>query len=125
MTLGNRLINPVLIIGSVRRERNDWVTDLVEQYTSQSGVIDVFVRQLNRDNFAASGIDAYMQLTPGSPTRRTVLLNQPFTGAAEFQAGAVDEEMERTGCGPAKRRQNQRLAPAAHSRMIRYGEFEP
>ena len=26
MTLGNRLINPVLIIGSVRRERNDWVT---------------------------------------------------------------------------------------------------
>jgi len=52
---------------------------------SQSGVIDVFVRQFDRDNFTASGIDADMQLTPGSPTRRAVLFNQPFTGAAEFK----------------------------------------
>jgi hypothetical protein len=45
---------------------------------------DVFFRQFDRDNFTASGIDADMQLTPGLPTRRTVLFNQPFTGAAEF-----------------------------------------
>ena len=44
MTPGNRLINPVLIIGSVRRERSDWVTDLVEQCTSQSGIIDALVQ---------------------------------------------------------------------------------
>src|SRR5271154_1108136 len=116
MTFGHRSINSVLIIGSVRRERSDWVIDLVEQCTSQSGVIDVLVRQFNRDNFTASGIDAYMLFTPGPPTRRAMLFNQPFIGAAEFQASAVDDETERTGSGPAKRRQNQRLAPTAHRR---------
>src|ERR1019366_90417 len=117
MTLGDGLIHSVLIIGSVRRERCDWIADLVEQCASSRGVIDVFFRQFDRDNFTASGIDADMQLTPGPATRRAVLFNQPFTGAAEFKASAVDEEMERTGFGPVKRRQNQRLAPAAHRRM--------
>jgi hypothetical protein len=68
MTLGDGLIHSVLIIGSVRRERCDWIADLVEQCASSRGVIDVFVRQLDRDNFTASGVDADMQLTPGPPT---------------------------------------------------------
>jgi hypothetical protein len=82
-------------------------------------------RQFDRDNFTASGIDADMQLAPGPPTRCAVLFNQPFTGATEFEASAVHEKMERTGFGPAKRRQNQRLAPTAHRRMIRHCEPEP
>jgi hypothetical protein len=119
------VIHFVLIIGSVRRERCDWIADLVEQCASSRGVIDVFFGQFDRDNFAASGIDTYMQPTPEPPTRRAVFFNQPFTSAAEFKAGAVHQEMEWFGSGPAKWRQFQRPASAAHRRMIRYGEYEP
>jgi hypothetical protein len=125
MTLGDRLIHSVLIIGSVRRERCDWIADLVEQCAGACSVIDVFFRQFDRDNFTASGIDADMQPAPGPPTRCAVLFDEPFTGAAEFEASAVHQKMERTGFGSAKRRQNQRPAPAAHRRMIRHGECEP
>ena len=97
MTLGDGLIHSVLIIGSVRRERRDGIGDLVEERIGLRGVIDIFCRQFDSDNFTAAGIDAYMQLTPGPPPRRAVLFNKPFTGAAEFNASAVHEEMERTG----------------------------
>src|SRR5882724_4017851 len=99
MTLGNRLVYSVLIIGSVRHERCDWITDLIEQCASSRGVIDVFLGQLNGNDLAASCVDAYMQLTPGSAAGRAMLFNQPFTCPAEFKAGAVDEEMKRTSSG--------------------------
>jgi hypothetical protein len=44
------------------------------------------IGQFNRDDLTVPGIDAYMQLTPGPPTRRAVLFNQPFIGPAEFKA---------------------------------------
>jgi hypothetical protein len=75
MTLGNRLINSVLIVCTVSRERRDGIGDLVEQRSSSRGVIALFPGQLDRDDFAALGIDAEMQLTPGSAARRAVLFN--------------------------------------------------
>jgi hypothetical protein len=64
MTLGDRRIYSVLFIGSVRRERCDWVADLIEQRASSGGVINIFLGQLNRDNLTTTCIDAYMRLTP-------------------------------------------------------------
>jgi hypothetical protein len=87
MTLGNRLVNAVLIVGTVSRERRDGISELVEQRGRSRGVIAFFPGQLNREDFAALAIDAEMQLTPGSAARRAVLFNQPFTGATELQAG--------------------------------------
>jgi hypothetical protein len=53
-----------------------------------------------------------------------MLFNQPFTGAAEFKALTVHEEMKRAGSGSAERWQFQLLASAAQCRMIRHGECE-
>jgi hypothetical protein len=124
MTPGDSRVYSVLIVGSIRRERCDGIGDLIEQTIRSRGVVNVFPGQFNGNDFAAPGIDADMQLTPGPPARRAVFFNQPFTGASEFEAGAVHQEMERTSFGPAKRRQHQCLAPAAHRRMIRHGECE-
>jgi hypothetical protein len=44
-------------------------------------------------DLAAGGIDADMQLPPGSATGRSVLFDQPFAGSAELQAGAVHQQM--------------------------------
>ena len=114
MTLGDRLVNSVLIVCTVSRERRDGIGDLVEQRARPRGVIDLFSGQLNREDFAALGIDAEMQFTPGSAARRAVLFNQPFTGSTELQAGAVHEQMQRAGTRPAERWHFQRLAAAAH-----------
>src|ERR1700680_3379100 len=70
MTLCDCLIHSVLIVGSISRERRDRIGDLVENITSPRGVIDVFLGQFNCDDLTAPGIDAYMQLTPGSTARR-------------------------------------------------------
>jgi hypothetical protein len=75
MTLGDCLIHSVLIIGTVRHERCDWIANLVEQCAGARSVIDVFFRQFDRDNFTASGINADMQLTPGPTTRCAVLMS--------------------------------------------------
>ena len=82
--LGDALVHFVLIIGTVSRERRDGIGDLVEQCARPRGVIDLFPGQLDREDFAALGIDADMQLTPGSAARRAVLFNQPFTGSTEL-----------------------------------------
>jgi hypothetical protein len=112
--LSDALVYFVLIVCTVSRERRDGIGDLVEQRARPRSVIDLFPGQLNREDFAALGIDAEMQLTPGSAARRAVLFNQPFTGAAELQAGAVHEQMQRAGPRPAERWHFQRLAAAAH-----------
>ncbi len=54
-----------------------------------------------------------------------MLFNQPFAGTTELEAGAVDEEMQRAGPGPAERRHLQRPASAAHRRMVRHREIKP
>src|SRR6201987_3823182 len=113
MMLSDRLVNAVLIVGTVGRERRDGISDLVEQRPRPRGVIDLFPGQLDREDFAALGIAAEMQLTPGSAARRAVLFNQPFTGATELQAGAVHQQMQRARTRPAERWHVQRLAAAA------------
>ena len=57
-------------------------------------------------------------------TVKLVLFNQPFAGSAEFQPGAVHEQMQRTGTGPPERRHLQRLGPAAQRGMVRRGEIK-
>jgi hypothetical protein len=60
MPLFNCLIHSVLIIRTVRRERCDGISDLVEKRASPRGVIDVFSGQFNRNDLTAPGIDAYV-----------------------------------------------------------------
>ena len=67
--LTNRLVDPILIVGAVSREGCDRVGDLIEQRTGQRGVIALFSGQLNGNNLATLGINADVQLAPGSTTR--------------------------------------------------------
>ena len=99
--LGDRLVNSVLIVCTVSRERRDGIGDLVEQRARPRGIIDLLLGQLDRDDFAALGIDAEMQLTPGSAARRAVLFNQPFTGSLSFRP--VLSTSKCSGPGPERR----------------------
>src|ERR1700722_13009061 len=93
MTLGNSLADLILIVAAVSSEGNNRIGDLVEQSVSHRGIVDILPGQRDGDDLAAGGIDADMQLPPGSAPRRSVLFDQPFAGSAEPQAGAVHQQM--------------------------------
>ena len=93
MTLGNSLVNSVLIVRAVSREGRQGIDELVEQRVSSRGVVALCLGQLDRDNFAALAIDADMQFTPRSAAGRAMFFNQPFAGPAELQAGVVHQQM--------------------------------
>jgi len=49
--------------------------------------------QLDSDDFAAIGIDAEVQFTPGSASGRAMLFDKLFAGPIELHAGAVHEKI--------------------------------
>ena len=93
-------------------DRDETLNQQTELENQQRGLKNKLT-EINREDFAVLGIDAEMQLTPGSAARRAVLLNQPFTGSTELQAGAVHQQTQRAGTRPAERWHFQHLA-AAH-----------
>ena len=58
------------------------------------GVINILVRQIKGDDFAVAGVNANVQLAPGAALCRAVLFKQPFAGAAQFQASAIDNQVK-------------------------------
>jgi hypothetical protein len=124
MTLGDRLVNSVLIVRAVTYEGRQGIGELVEQRGSSRGGVALFLGQLDRDNFATLAIDADMQFAPRSAAARPRLFNQPFASPAKLQACAVYQQMQQTGSEPSARRHFQRLAPAAQCRVIPHRESE-
>ena len=58
------------------------------------GVVNIFVRQIKGDDLAIAGINANVQLAPGAALCPAMFFKQPFAGAAQFQSGAVDDQVK-------------------------------
>ena len=52
-------------------------------------IVNILVGQVGGDNLARVGIDADVKFAPGAPLCRSMLFEQPFSGAAQFQACAL------------------------------------
>jgi len=92
---------------------------LFQQGLDMRGVVDVFVGQIPRGDFAAVGIDADVQLAPSAASKGSALLKQPFAGAAKLQSGAVDDQVKRAR--PLNLRQFvnlQPVRPSAERRVV-------
>jgi hypothetical protein len=85
MTLTNRLADLVLIIDAVGGEGSDGIGDLVKQSASHRGIVRILPGHRDGDDLAAGGIEADMQLPPGSATGRSVLFDQPFAAPPSFR----------------------------------------
>jgi hypothetical protein len=66
---------------------------LVQQRADLRGIVDVVRRQRSGEDIASVGFYADMQLAPRPAGFNAVLLDQPFTRAAQPQPGAVDQQM--------------------------------
>jgi len=58
------------------------------------GVIDVFVGQIKRDDLAAVCVKTNMQFAPGAAFRSSMFFEQPFAGSAQFEPGAVNDQVQ-------------------------------
>jgi hypothetical protein len=72
----------------------------------------------------SASVNANMELLPGASCCRTVLLHKPLAGTAQFQAGAVHQEMHRPGSRAWSRVHLQRRRPTAERGVIRDGELK-
>ncbi len=88
------------------------------------GVIDVIVGQIKRHDIPAAGVNADMKLSPGAAFDRPVLFKQPFASAAQFQSGAVDDQVKIAGLVSPGRFHRQSTRPPAQRRMVRDGQVD-
>ena len=85
MTRDNLAVDAVLIVSTVGGERGHRTVHLIEQGTDLRGIVDVVGGQRGRLDLPGVGVHSDVQLAPGPPCLRSVLLEQSFAGAAEFQ----------------------------------------
>jgi hypothetical protein len=93
MTFGDHGGNAFLVVRAISGERGHGCRHLVEQGANLGAVIDVVGGQRRRDNLAAVGIHADVQLPPGPARFGAVFLQQPLARAAELQAGVVHQQV--------------------------------
>jgi cytochrome c1 len=87
--------------------------DLVEQNPDLRGVIDVAVSRDGSDDPAGHRVKADVQFAPRSPLAGAVFLNQPLAQATQFQAGTIDQQVDRSARRAGLCRQLQRPSPPA------------
>lgn len=111
--------NRIAVIGAVAHERDDGFTHLAQQRFDVSGVVHIPGREIETDDLTSVGVEADMQLRPGSAPCRAVLFDLPFRSTAEPQAGAVDDQMHGFPALTGQRLHHQAGCPAAEGGIVR------
>ena len=93
MTLADLTVDIVPIVRSIAGKRRNRSGNLLKQRTDPRAVIGILAGQLGGDDLSSVGVHADMELPPG-PTRPCgVLLDEPLTGTAELEPGAVHQQV--------------------------------
>lgn len=86
----------VAVISPIGCVLADGVVNLVEQRLHVQGVAGILVRHDVSNDLAAVGIQRQVQFPPLATGLAAMFLFQPLAGAEDFQAGAVDEDVNWT-----------------------------
>jgi hypothetical protein len=117
MMLAHLAVDIIPIVRSIAGKRRNRSGNLLKQGTDLRAVIDILAGQLGGDDLSSVGVDADMELSPG-PTRPCgVLVDEPLTGTAELEPGAVDQQVYRFAAR-SWWRHRQCLAASAQGRMV-------
>src|SRR5207302_6330321 len=91
--------------------------NLLQQGTDLRAVIDILAGQLGGNDLSRVGVHPDMELSPGPTHLCGVLLDQPLTGTAELEPGAVHQQVYRVAARSWSRHR-QCLASSTHGRMV-------
>ena len=118
MTLADLTVDSVPIVRSIAGKRRSRSGNLLQQGTNLRAVIDIVAGQVGGDDLSSVGVHADMELSPG-PTRPCgVLLDEPLTGTAELEPGAVHQQVY-WFAARSWSRHRQCLAASAHGMVWR------
>src|SRR5467141_4063323 len=117
MTLADLTVDIVAIERPIARKRSNRARNLLHQGTVLRAVIDSLAGQLGGDDLSSVGVHPDVELSPGPTHLCGVLLDQPLTGTAELEPGAVDQQVDRFVARP-RWRHRPCLAPSADRRMV-------
>src|SRR4029077_4272159 len=123
MTLAGLTVDIIPIVGSIAGKRRNRADNLLQQGTNLRAVIDILAGQLGGDDLSSVGVHAEMELSPGPTCPCGMLLDEPLTGTAELEPGAVHQQVYRLAARSWSRHR-QCLAPSADRRMVRRREIK-
>src|SRR5712672_3850727 len=89
MTLADLTVDIVPIVRPIAGKRRNRARNLLQQGTDLRAVIDILAGQLGGNDLSRVGVHPDMKLSPGPTHLCGVLLDQPLTGTAELEPGAV------------------------------------
>ena len=117
-----RLIDASRIVSAVATETSQLLVraELREQSFGLSGIALTMVGHFHRSHVQGFGIDGQMDLAPGSVVFGPVFFDFPLALAADFDARAVDQQVQRTGLATSGNLDRQRGLPAAHRAETRH-----
>lgn len=86
------------IVGTVRRYRADVLAaeDLARQFWKRGGITDMAPRDLDRPNLQCFLVNFEADNAPQTPLWAAVLMRVPFALPLGLDAGAVDQQEQRT-----------------------------
>ena len=109
MTLADLTVDIVAIIGAVTGKRRSWARNLLQQGTDLRAVVYILAGQLGGNDLSRVGVHPDMELSPAPTHLCGVLLDQPLTGTAELEPGAVHSKW--TGSLPGRGRDTGNVSP--------------
>ena len=117
-----RLIDAPRIVSAVTTETSQRLirAELSEQLFGLDGVTLTVVGHFHCSHIQGLGIDGQMNLAPGTMVFGTVFFDFPLALAADFDARAVDQQVQRTGLATMGNLDRQRGLPAAHRAETRH-----
>src|SRR5262245_15937282 len=117
MTLADLTVDIVPIVGAVAGKRRDRARNLLQQATDLRAVIDILAGQLGGNDLSRVRVYPDVELSPAPTHPCGVLLDQPLTGTAKLEPGAVHQQVNRFAARSWSRHR-QCLAPSAERRMV-------
>src|SRR5438132_12974872 len=118
MTLADLTVDIVPIVRPIAGKRRNWACNLLQQGTDLRAVIDILAGQLGGNDLSRVGVHPDMELSPGPTHLCGVLLDEPLTGTAELEPGAVHQQVDRFAAWSWSRHR-QSLALCSDRRMVR------
>ncbi len=109
------------VVGAVSRNGGNRFAlgDLGAQIRQHRCIAHAAAGDLNRTNFQRRLVHGQMDFAPNPPARTTVLARMPFAFAADLDARAVDEQVQRTVAAMVGQLHSQRPLSPAECREVR------
>lgn len=122
LPLADRVITVTAVVGPIGRDLANLALDLIEQVGQQLRIFEIISRDDDRHELPRRLVRAEVEFTPRAAARVPVLAHLPLALAIDFDAGRVDDQVQRLALAAARQLDLQSSA-AAQRRVIGHAQL--